>query len=80
MRALADKSSANLAELRQNIENWFNDSMDQLSGWYKRCNQVVLVVLAAAMTLVMHVDSIAITKALYASPILRQSLVDDAKA
>jgi len=75
-----DKGSTDLAELRQNIENWFNDAMDRLSGWYKRRTQVVLIIISAVVTLAMNVDSIAIATALYASPAVRASVVQEAEA
>ena len=80
IRALANQGSMSVAELRQNIENWFNDSMDRLSGWYKRRTQWVLLVISLAITLAFNVDSVAITKALVADSTLRASLSEAAKS
>src|SRR5262249_51338481 len=33
---LIDAAGNDVAKARENIENWFNSSMDRVSGWYKR--------------------------------------------
>ena len=33
---LIDAAQGNVEKARQNIENWFVDTMDRVSGWFKR--------------------------------------------
>jgi hypothetical protein len=60
---------------RANIETWFNDSMERVSGWYKRRTQVLLLLWAAAVTIATNADTVVIAKALWRDPALRQTLV-----
>lgn len=56
-------SSRNDIELaRQALEDWFNDSMDRVAGWYKRSTQWVLFVIALAVAVGMNIDSIGLAK------------------
>jgi hypothetical protein len=60
---------------RANVETWFNDSMERVSGWYKRRTQVLLLFWAAAVTVATNADTLTIVQALWRDPALRQSLV-----
>jgi hypothetical protein len=58
---------------RRAIENWYNDGMDRVAGWYKRKTQMILVCLALALTVITNTDTIAVVKALVNRPALRAS-------
>lgn len=73
--ALVDAAGNDVAKARENIENWFNASMDRVSGWYKRRTQVVILILGLLLTVAMNVDSITIVKKLSTDKALRESLV-----
>jgi hypothetical protein len=76
---LYKESSADLAKLTEAIETWFNDSMDRVSGWYKRRTQLVHVVLALGFAVVLNVDSVLIVKRLATDSALRKSIVAQAE-
>jgi hypothetical protein len=65
---------------RANIETWFNDSMERVSGWYKRRTQVFLLLWAAVVTIATNSDTLLIANALWRDPALRQALVQQAEA
>ena len=65
-------------QARINIENWFNSSMDRVSGWYKARTQKILFVIGMAVTIAVNADSIAIFKNLSHSKNL-QSIVSAAE-
>ena len=74
----ADDSAANsenyLQTLRTNIESWFNDSMDRLSGWYKRKSQLTAFAIGFIAALFLNVDTIQVANQLWREPILRQAI------
>jgi len=69
-----------LAMGRKNVETWFNDSMDRLSGWYKRRAQLVAFLIGLVLALLLNVDTINVTITLWREPTLRQAIVAQAQA
>jgi hypothetical protein len=77
--ALLTESERDAAKLKENLEVWFNNSMDRVTGWYKRKTQWVHLLLAAALTVGINVDSIQIVQNLSHDTALRDSLVAQAQ-
>lgn len=70
------KRGESILELaRTNAENWFNDTMDRASGWYKRNAQKWAFGLGLGLALIFNVDTVQIATELWRQPLLRQSLV-----
>ncbi len=69
-----------VATARQNVEGWFNNSMDRLSGWYKRRAQNLALIIGLSLALVVNVDSLQIATQLWREPALRESLARQAEA
>jgi len=63
-----------LQVLRSNIETWFNDSMDRLSGWYKRKAQLTAFIIGFLIAIFLNVDTINIANQLWREPVLRQAI------
>jgi hypothetical protein len=63
-----------LQVLRTNIETWFNDSMDRLSGRYKRKAQWTAFAVGLVIAVVLNVDTINISNQLWREPIVRQAI------
>ena len=78
--ALIQDAHGDLTKAQSNIEAWFNDTMDRVSGWYKRKTQVWTVVIAAILTLAANADTLKIARTLWTDPTLRAQLVEKAKA
>jgi len=72
---LIDAAGNDINKARENIENWYNSSMDRVAGWYKRRVQKILIVLGFVLAVVMNADTIVIFKSLISDPPLRNSLV-----
>jgi hypothetical protein len=68
-----------MADAHRAIEAWFEDTMDRASGWYKRQTQVWTVIVAAAITLISNADTIQIGRRLWADPVLRGAVAEEAK-
>ena len=76
---LYDDAKGNLDHFKANIENWFNESMDRVSGWYKRYAQQWLLALAVILAVTCNVDSVRIIRALSLDPKLRDKIVQHAE-
>lgn len=75
---LLNDAADDIDKFRENIEIWFNDGMERVSGWYKRHIAVVHTVIALLLAIAMNVDALQITRTLWREPTLRQSLVANA--
>jgi hypothetical protein len=73
-----EKVEHNLAAMRLNSETWFNESMDRLSGWYKRKATLLAFIIGLALAGFLNVDSIILAEHLWKEPTLRQALVANA--
>jgi hypothetical protein len=78
--AVIQTSNNNLLQAQKNIEAWFNDTMDRVSGWYKRTTQIWTVVIAAVLVLCANADTLQIARTLWTDPTLRAELVEQAKS
>jgi hypothetical protein len=70
-----DESGGKLEMARANVEQWFNDSMDRVSGWYKRRLQLITLTVALVASVWLNADTFAIATGLYRDATLRASVV-----
>lgn len=73
------KAETALSKVQENVETWFNDSMERVGGWYKRKTQALSFALALVFTVALNVDSILITKRLSSDSTLRAAVVATAE-
>jgi hypothetical protein len=66
-------------QMEQHIEIWFNNSMERVSGWYKRRAQAWTIGIAAALTVALNVDSVLIAQRLARDSALRAAIVAQAE-
>jgi hypothetical protein len=76
----ADYKEMALAIARKNVEDWFNNSMTRLSGWYKRKAMLVAFIIGLLLAILLNVDSILVSTSLWREPTLRQSIVAQAQS
>lgn len=69
------QTSDQIATFQKNVEGWFNDSMDRVSGWYKRKAQIMTVVASVGLTIFANADTVQIARKLFLNPVERQKLV-----
>lgn len=70
----------NMSVFSKKLEDWFNDSMNRVSGWYKRQAQIILFIIGLCMAIIFNIDTIAITGKLSDNNTLREQLVQTAVA
>jgi hypothetical protein len=61
------------------LEEWFDDSMRRVSGWYKRKAQIVALVVALVVTLVLNASALRIAEHLAEEPTVRAAVVAKAE-
>jgi len=69
-----------VATARLNLETWFNDGMDRLSGTYKRKAQFTAFIIGVILALVLNVDSISVATSLWREPTLREAIIAQAQS
>jgi hypothetical protein len=73
-----DASRGDLEQAKKFLEDWFNDAMERVSGWYKRATQWVVFVIAVVVSVGMNIDSLAVAKHLYRDEAARSAAVASA--
>src|SRR5688500_10739452 len=64
LTVLLEEGQHDLEKFEEQLEIWFNNHMDRVSGWYKRRVQWVLLVIAGLLSVAINADSVAITRQL----------------
>lgn len=70
---------ADLAKARAAIEDWFDDAMDRVSGWYKRQVQLIILVIAVIIAAALNADTFEIANTLVHNPETRAFAVATAE-
>jgi hypothetical protein len=72
---LLDEAGTDIAKFRQGVEQWFDDAMARVSGWYKRWAQLWICGVALAVTIGFNVDTIRVADRLWNDDAVRESTV-----
>ncbi|MFZ0504317.1 MAG: hypothetical protein WAM44_11435 [Chthoniobacterales bacterium] len=72
------KGEYELEKLRQNLENWFNSSMDRFAGWYKRWTRQICFVIGVVLVVIANADTLALANRLARDTALRSAIVSAA--
>jgi hypothetical protein len=78
LTAILDSAGNDLASFKKGIGNWYERSMDRVSGWYKRYAQKWLLGLSLGLAVVCNVDTIHIIRVLSSDPKLLAETVNQA--
>jgi hypothetical protein len=62
------------------LENWFDETMERASGWYKKHTQRLLFIIGLVLALIFNIDTIMIAEKLSQNPKLREQIVQQANA
>lgn len=75
LTALIDAAGDDVTKTRENIERWYDQTMDRVAGWYKRRTQLLLLGLGFVVAVVINADTIALGKSLAYDEALRTALI-----
>jgi hypothetical protein len=75
LMALARQADGSVTAFASAIESWYDAQMARVSGYYKRWIKRWILVIAAVLVLVMHVDAISMAGTLWRDPEVRQAVV-----
>lgn len=79
LNAKTTATELSIAATRGRIETWFDDSMDRLSGWYKRHANTWALGIGITLAFFINIDSIEIAQQLWREPTMRQAIVVQAQ-
>ncbi len=74
-----DQGDAESGALNGVIETWFNDSMDRLTGWYKRRAQILSILLGVLLGVTANVDSLQLANYMWREPVVGNALAAQAE-
>jgi methyl-accepting chemotaxis protein len=80
LSALASQAGDDLTQFRDSVERWFDDSMDRVSGAYKRFATNFLLIFGLIAAIAGNIDSISLVRALWTQPALRAAASQSASA
>jgi hypothetical protein len=77
-KALSASAAGNIEQFRDEIEAWFKQGMDSVSGWYKRWTQAAQFGIGLVLAASLNLDTLQIARALDANEQLRGAAVAQA--
>ncbi|MFF1821632.1 hypothetical protein ACFVWG_30295 [Kribbella sp. NPDC058245] len=75
---LLAEAGEDLTKLRAGIEEWYDDHMARVSGWYKRHVRWISLALASIVVVLFNVNVVELTRSLYTDEALRGAVVAQA--
>jgi len=78
LQGMLDRCGNDLNTLETLLQNWFNDYMERVSGWYKSQQRSKSIVVGLLVALLLNVDALHLIKSLSMDVGLRNKLVNEA--
>jgi hypothetical protein len=72
--ALVEAAQGDMEKVLKNIENWFDHTMERVSGWYKRWTMMITFWSALVLCFLLNADSIMVAKLLWSDAGFRASV------
>ena len=66
LEALAKNAGDDVSRFRASVEQWYDDHMDRVSGWYKRHVAIITLVAGAILVVLLNINALTIGRTLYA--------------
>ena len=78
--SLLEEAKNDLEEFKVRLEQWFDDTMEQSTGWYKRNTQVILLFIGFCLASLFNASTFDIVKKLSKDKVAREQLVQMASS
>ena len=65
LQALAKNAGDDVGRFRTGVEQWYDDHMDRVSGWYKRYTAKITLVAGAILVVLLNINALTIGRTLY---------------
>ncbi|MDX2153022.1 MAG: hypothetical protein SFV54_19925 [Bryobacteraceae bacterium] len=75
LKAVLQDGTLSLEQAQLRIENWFNEVMQRVTGWYKRRLRYITLAVAGVVTIALNVDTLRIAEVVAKDTDLRLKLV-----
>lgn len=75
MTAALDHAGNDLAQAKANLEDWFDGTMDRVSGWYKRRTNLILFLLGLTAAATLNIDALTVMRRLSEDDTLRAAFL-----
>lgn len=75
LQTAATAAQGDINKLRAGVASWFDDSMDRLSGIYKRRMHWISFGIGLAITIILNADTVSVSKSLWLDSALRAQAV-----
>lgn len=79
LASLLTQAAGDYASFKTQVEGWFDNAMDRLSGTYKRRAHSFALAFGLLVAVMFNVDSIEITRTLWLDPQVRAQIVEQAQ-
>jgi hypothetical protein len=76
--ALYRSAGGDAVRFQRATEEWFDDAMERVSGWYKRRVHLILAVIATVVVVLLNADTLAAGKVLWRDDAVRAAVVKEA--
>ena len=76
--SMIQEANGDMRRFRRLVEQWYDDQMARVSGWYKRHTRWISLALGSVLVLAFNVNAVSLTRMLYSDQALRESVVSQA--
>ena len=70
LQTLVANANGNISRFRTSVENWYDNHMDRVSGWYKRRVAKITLAVGAILVLLLNLNTVTIGRTLYSSSVI----------
>jgi hypothetical protein len=75
LNRLLRSAGEDIPAFKRDVERWFDDAMERVSGWYRRRVQLMMWLLAAVIVVSLNIDTVRIAQQLWDDKTVRAAVV-----